>query len=105
MHVHKKTQLTKHIHIQRELWEMQGLVQRRQCTPHRHGLFSAKFAKKASPSTLQTTLLNAAAGRSQVVQRVGSGRREPLVVPEEAAVAAEPSLAEAGEAPQTRSRS
>ena len=101
----KKPQLTKHIHIQRELWEMKGLVQRRQCTPHRHGLFSAKFAKKASPSTLQTTLLNAAAGRSQVVQRVGSGRREPLVVPEEAAVAAEPSLAEAGEAPQTRSRS
>ena len=65
--------------------------------------FSAKFAKRASPSTLQTTLLNA--GRSQVVQRVGSGRREPLVVPEEAAVAAEPPLAEAGEAPPTRSRS
>ena len=100
----KKPQLTKHIHIQRELREMQGLFQRRQCTPHRHGFFfSAKFAKRASPSTLQTTLLNA--GRSQVVQRVGSGRREPLVVPEEAAVAAEPPLAEAGEAPPTRSRS
>ena len=47
MHVHKKTQLTKHIHIQRELREMQGLFQRRQCTPHRHGFFFlCKIGKK-----------------------------------------------------------
>ena len=46
MHVHKKTQLTKHIHIQRELREMQGLFQRRQCTPHRHGFFSLQNSQK-----------------------------------------------------------
>lgn len=55
------------------------------------------------PQNSRKRLLNA--GRSQVVQRVGSGRREPLVVPEEAAVAAaEPPLAEAGEAAPANSR-
>jgi hypothetical protein len=68
----------------------------------RHARFFLQNSQKYL--LLQITLPNA--GRSQVVQRVGSGRREPLVVAEEAAAAAtaEPPLSEAGEAAPANSR-
>lgn len=101
--MYTKPELTKHISIltTEKISEIQGLDENSEEKNISH-CFSTKLAKKEKKKNhllFQTRLVNA--GWSQVVQWVGSGRRESLFVREGSA---EPPLAEPGEAAATHSR-